>query len=298
MIRIGSQIEGGRRPLAVGIWSFLVILMPLTGTHISSELAFWVLILVSLLCSAAVLIVDDRRRHLEPNSTFRGYIPVAISLTIATLWAVFLSERSRPLESTGSAVIGLASVVLAAIWRIPPPGLPAKVIPATDQPANKSWQFETANKATPEQTDELTAKAASTVPFSQTPLSILDEFSEEPGRDSSDFAPSADVTHWLTRSKTIDGEIIEGGVRVEFATGQRDVTVHISFCPPLGCVPSIDTEDLDGDGLEIRVAAAFPFGARLAVRRSAVSKSELTSNSTQSGRIGFVAIASNARRVA
>ena len=298
MSLIGSQIEGGRRPLAVGIWSFLVMLMPLTGTHVSSELSFWVLILVSLLCSAAVLIVDDRQGDVEPNTRFRGQIPAAISLMIAALWAIFLSERSRPFESTGSAIMGLVPIVFAAIWRTSPAGLPAKVIPATDQVANNSGHSKTANKATAEQTDAQTGEVASTVPFSQTPLSILDEFSETLRCDSADFAHSDDVTHWLTRSKTNDGEIIEGGVRVEFVDGQRDVTVHISFCPPFSSVPSIDTEDLDGNGLEIRVAAVFAFGVRLTVRRSVVSKSELMPNSSRSCRIGFVAIANSVRRVA
>jgi hypothetical protein len=58
------------------------------------------------------------------------------------------------------------------------------------------------------------------------------------------------------------------------------------------------TEDLDGIGLEIRVAAAFPFGARLSIRRpknSSVSD-ELTGG--EAFRIGFVAIASSARRAA
>ena len=298
MSLIRSQIEGGRRPLAVGIWSFLVMLMPLTGTHVSAELSFWVLILVSLLCSAAILIVDEIQSHGQSNPGFRRYLPAAISLVIAALWTILLGERSRLFFSSGSAIMGLVPIVLAAVWRASRLGPWARFIPSMDQTANSSYQTETANKATPERTDEETAEAASTVPFSQTPLSILDEFSEETGSDSSDFAQPDDVTHWLTRSKTSDGEMIEGGTRVEFADGQRDVTVHISFCPPFQCVPTIDTEDLDGNGLEIRVAAAFPFGARLTVRRLAVSISEHTANPTRTGRIGFVAIASNVRRVA
>ncbi|MEI8017137.1 MAG: hypothetical protein WCH39_03005 [Schlesneria sp.] len=299
MSLIRSQIEGGRRPLAVGIWSFLVMLMPISGTHVSSELSFWVLILVSLLCTAAILIVDEIQSHCQSNPGFRRHLPAAISLVIAALWAILLSERSRPFFSSGSAIMGLAPIMLAAVWRASRPGPCARVIPSTDQTANSSYQTETANEATPERIRKETGEAASTVPFSQTSLSILGEISEETSRDSSDFTQPDDVTHWLTRSKTSDGEIIEGGTRVEFADGQRDVTVHISFCPPFTCVPTIDTEDLDGNGLEIRVAAVFPFGARLTVRRSAVSKSEYTANSARSGRIGFVAIASgNVRRIA
>ena len=298
MSLIRSQIEGSRRPLAVGIWSFLVMLMPLTATHVSSELSFWVLILVSVLCSAAVLIVDYDQSHEQSNPGFRGYIPIAISIFIAAFWAIFLGVGSRPFVSNGSALIGLFPVIVTAIWCSSRLGHHSKVIPVREQLADIACQLETPNEATRARIDEDLREATSTVPFSQTQLSILDEFSEELEPDSLDISQPDDVTHWLTRSKTIDGEIIEGGTRVEFADGQRDVTVHISFCPPFSCVPKIDTEDLDGDGLEIRVAAAFPFGARLTVRRSAVSKSEHALSSSRSGRIGFVAVASNVRRVA
>ena len=72
-----------------------------------------------------------------------------------------------------------------------------------------------------------------------------------------------DVTQWLTRSQTAEGEIIKGGVRIEFADGQRDATVHISFCPPFSNTPKISAENLDSENLEIHVAASFPFGVWL-----------------------------------
>jgi hypothetical protein len=296
MSLIKSQIEGSRRPLAVGIWSFLVLLMPLAGTHVSSELSFWVLILVSLFCSVAVLIVDDNRKQEEPDSSFRRHIPVTISVMIPVLWTIFLIERSRPLETAASVILGLAPVVIAAMWHTSRPGMNARVIPATDQPAKQSYQLETGNEAAPERIETFDSEL--TVPFSQKSLFVLDEFAAESEPDSGDPEESDDVTHWLKRSKTTDGEIIEGGVRVAFADGQRDLTVHIAFCPPFQCIPSIETEDLDGTGLEIRVAAAFPFGTRLSVRRSAASKATQLPNSMGSGRIGFVAIAANVRRVA
>ena len=242
--------------------------------------------------------VDDNQRHGQSNPSFRRHIPVAISILIAALWVVFLRMGSRPFDSSGSALIGLVPVVFAAVWRTSRVSADAKGISAREQRAGRTSEFKNGQEATRVKTDQVLGEAASTVPFSQTQLSIVDEFTGESEADSSDFARSDEVTHWFTRSKTIDGEIIEGGARVEFADGQRDVTVHIAFCPPLACVPTIDTEDLDGNGLEIRVAATFPFGARLTVRRPVISKSERQTNSTQSGRIGFVAITSNVRRVA
>ncbi len=256
------------------------------------------LILVSVLCSAAVLIVGDNYGPGQLNRGFRRHIPVTISILIAALWAIFLSERSRPFGSFGLAIVGIVPVLIPAIWRSSGLGPREKVGEGREQFADISHPIETANEETRTQAGESDSEAEPTVPFSQTQISILDEFSEESEPDSTDFSQPDDVTHWLKRSKIVDGEIIEGGVRVEFADGQRDVTVHISFCPPFANVPKIETEDLDGNGLEIRVAAAFPFGARLTVRRPAVSKSEHALDSSRSGRIGFVVIASNIRRVA
>ena len=112
-----------------------------------------------------------------------------------------------------------------------------------------------------------------------------------------DEALSSDVTQWLTRSLTADGEIVEGGIRIEFAEGQRDATVHVSFCPPLGGVPDVTTEDLDGSDLEIRVSAAFPFGARLTARRTSGSQPDKRMLA-ETCRIGFVAVVASIRRAA
>ena len=298
MSLIRSQIEGSRRPVAVGIWSFPVILMPLTATHVSYELSFWVQFLVSVLCSAAILIVDHNRSHVDSKPGFRSHLPVAISIVIVALWAILLGERSRPFASIGSAAMGLVPIFMAAIWRSSGPELRAQIAEAKEQTSDISDPIEPVNDKTRTQSGEKSSDIESTVPFAQTQLSILDGFSEESEHYPTEFSQPDHITQWLTRSKTVDGEIIEGGVRVEFADGQRDVTVHVSFCPPLESVPVIETEDLEGDGLEIRVAAAFPFGARLTVRRSTVSKSMRTLDLSRSGRIGFVAVASNNRRVA
>lgn len=107
--------------------------------------------------------------------------------------------------------------------------------------------------------------------------------------DDSDFeweeqAPAGDdVTLWLSRRITELIEQVEGWVRVDFAPGLRETVVHVAFCPPLSGIPQIETEDLEGSGVEIRVAAAFAFGARLSVRRSG----DLSEAATV--RVGFIA---------
>ncbi len=122
------------------------------------------------------------------------------------------------------------------------------------------------------------------------------EFDESPAdahdHDESDAESDENQTLWLSRRLTTDGEQIEGWVRVEFAPGQRETVVHVAFCPPLAGSPEIETEDLDGFGLEIRIAAVFPFGTRLSVRRSG----PLDEGHTD--RIGFIAQATATNRAA
>ena len=97
---------------------------------------------------------------------------------------------------------------------------------------------------------------------------------------------------WLSRRATDDGEVIEGWMRATFLAGQREATIHVSFCPPLSGSPEIETEDLDGSELEIRVASIFPFGLRMTARRSGSTREP------QAARIGFVATAATTRRAA
>ena len=138
------------------------------------------------------------------------------------------------------------------------------------------------------------------------PLPVIDKPTTDPDLDFESteeqhlrfesMAPN--ITQWLTRSLSVDGEIIEGGVRIEFDEGQRDATVHVSFCPPFHRVPEVTTEDLDAAGLEIRVAAIFPFGSRLSVRRAQGPKNREQGLQKEACRIGFVAIVAAAKRAA
>lgn len=90
---------------------------------------------------------------------------------------------------------------------------------------------------------------------------------DEPDEEAAEGAADGQ-TQWISRYSGDDGERIEGWTQASFASGQRETTVHLSFCPALPGPADIETEDLDGIGLEIRIAALFPFGARLSVRRS------------------------------
>lgn len=82
--------------------------------------------------------------------------------------------------------------------------------------------------------------------------------------------PAADEpqpTDWQKRLMAEGEEIIEGESAVNFAPGQKEAIVHVSFCPPFSAPPSVEGEDSLGGDLEIRPEAVHTFGARISVRR-------------------------------
>lgn len=109
-------------------------------------------------------------------------------------------------------------------------------------------------------------------------------------RVPTDIEASSLTTQWQSRSMDAGQETVEGGIAVTFLPGQREVSVHVAFCPPLCTIPTIETEDLDGQDWEAR-ATAFTYGLRLDVRRSQDIQRE------QAGTVGYLAIAAGATPV-
>ena len=80
--------------------------------------------------------------------------------------------------------------------------------------------------------------------------------------------PSAAVSQWLRREALADGaEQIEGANRLSFAAGQKHAVLHLAFTPALAGVPTIECEPLDSAAVELKVAAVYPYGARIEARR-------------------------------
>lgn len=112
-----------------------------------------------------------------------------------------------------------------------------------------------------------------------------------PFRSTPDDASS--LRQWLTRTQSVEGgETVEGGLKVSFARGQRQQVLHVSFCPPLPSIPEVECELLDEAPVEVRVAAAHPYGLRIEARREADSNDPLTSE------IGFAATVAAAEATA
>lgn len=108
------------------------------------------------------------------------------------------------------------------------------------------------------------------------------------------FAPADDetATQWMVRRHNCDGESVEGTIRVDFTVGQREATVHVTFCPPLAGQPAVEVEDVEGNDWRLKAEAAFPYGLRLQVQRGRDVSAPAT------GRIAYHATTSRALRAA
>lgn len=62
------------------------------------------------------------------------------------------------------------------------------------------------------------------------------------------------------------GEIIEGWLRVDFATGQRHAAAHIAICPPLERNPTCYAEPADGPDASVKITQAMSYGVRLELK--------------------------------
>lgn len=270
-----------RRSTAIAVWSFLAILLALVTPDGSTEAAVFVVVLVSTLCAFALLIVGL-------NSSDEKYLlPAVVSFGIAVAWAQRLAAGKE--SSVSAILIAIAFIPVALVY-----------IAVRCHSRTKSLDSRhSASRIEPELAETFLENSADhhvlnpVIGLYETESLHADEAL---GVWKSPDSP--DVTQWLTRSLTADGDVIEGGVRIEFADGQRDATIHVSFCPAFRRTPDVTMEDLDSAGVEIRVAAAFPFGARMTVRRTADNALGRNGLTAETCRIGFVAFAMSAQRAA
>lgn len=291
--RTSIPLIPARRSLAVGIWSALLVSDAVLIARCSSGewvaplpplLAVVSMIAVAVASHLAWLAFQAHSRRTVSNE-ISLWVPVGVSLAASALWCMALVTQSAPFTS------GLLAGVTLFQW------LAALATVA------------------PKVRGGIGASMADSQSVVRTPTSgrnHLDDTSQFPSRietlmrDSPDLGPiefepvvfepsdseDEDITQWMSRRMTGDGEVIEGWMRVTFLSGQREATIHVSFCPPLAGSPEIETEDLEGADLEIRVASVFPFGLRITARRSG------SPQEPQVARIGFVATAAANRRAA
>jgi len=104
-----------------------------------------------------------------------------------------------------------------------------------------------------------------------------DSSEENSSLDASTLDPS--VTQKITRASGEDGtEVIHALLRGDFVVGQRLVTLHVAFCPPLQGIPHIDLNQSAGPSVRIQATQVQPFGMRIEARleRAADSPQSVT----------------------
>jgi hypothetical protein len=332
---VGSPNHRSRRPLAVAIWSLQVLAMGLpwydrdAPTGLGTALG--IMFCLSALSSAALLLIDSHEfpefsdSRWGSDSHWGKYVPLVVTLLVLVSWSILLGDQASTFRNACLTVMAVFSMGFALIrspvaqrWTLPRPRISTQIplvrplaaeteraeIPSSEVEVKVEVEVEV--EVNGFQRDGVTAvRLAVDHAVDEDPLAE-DAADEEQSADESPLifdTLASDVTQWLTRSQSAGVEQIKGGMRVEFAPGQRDATIHLAFCPPFSRTPQVVTEDVDGASLEIRVAACFPFGARLTVRRPPVrrppgAKIRETLAKIESYRVGFVASADSLQRVA
>ena len=56
---------------------------------------------------------------------------------------------------------------------------------------------------------------------------------------------------------------MSGWLRMPFAAGQRNGSVHVAFCPPLRATPELLVEQIGGPEARVKTAQLLPYGVRL-----------------------------------
>ncbi|MEX0612232.1 MAG: hypothetical protein WD229_08930 [Pirellulales bacterium] len=78
---------------------------------------------------------------------------------------------------------------------------------------------------------------------------------------------SEQVLQQLTRVRTEEGQdAIRGMLIGEFAPGERQVTLHIAFCPPFERLPQVEVNVTDDSDATVKLAEVLHNGAQLEVR--------------------------------
>ena len=86
-------------------------------------------------------------------------------------------------------------------------------------------------------------------------------------RIGDDQYPPEHVSQQLVRSCDASGyDTVQARLRGALAPGQRALSLHVAFCPPLESTPQVELRQLDGAAAQIKVGQVLPYGVRVDVR--------------------------------
>ena len=86
-------------------------------------------------------------------------------------------------------------------------------------------------------------------------------------RIGDDQYPPEHVSQQLVRSCDASGyDTVQARLRGALAPGQRALSLHVAFCPPLDSTPQVEVRQLDGAAAQIKVGQILPYGVRVDLR--------------------------------
>ncbi len=277
-------MDGIRQPArstALGVWTTLGLFTAViasrrfAGAYTGPLTTGAMLVAVTLAATTALTALWlFRRDQPRTDSSPAAWLPELMAWGLPTLFSWVISPQATAGQLgtlLGIAAIGAIAIGVAVLETTP------------------WWQARLLIKETAPPPQEAGLTEPATVSFE-----IEDGVVEDVPCRTEDERPLPDenTTQWMTRRQEPDGEAIEGTVRVDFAAGQRDATVHVTFCPPLPSVPEVELECVDGEDWQIRPEAVLPYGLRIQVRRSEGIAIE------QSGLVAYLATASRRSQAA
>ena len=119
---------------------------------------------------------------------------------------------------------------------------------------------ETEDKTTDTAEEDAEPKAAEVEPEE---LNACEELAE---CDESELLAAGVGQQWTRGGNANDGEWIEAVTRVGLEAGQRHAVLHLTFCPPLTMVPTLQAYVVEGVPADVVVAERRVYGARLELR--------------------------------
>jgi hypothetical protein len=84
---------------------------------------------------------------------------------------------------------------------------------------------------------------------------------------TNDNEPREHILQQLTRFRTEEGhDALRGTLTAEFPVGERQLTLHVAFCPPFERLPEVEADIADDSDASVKLTQILHNGAQLEVR--------------------------------
>lgn len=133
----------------------------------------------------------------------------------------------------------------------------------------------------PEKTEDITAPASAKTAVTQhdsvEPERLIEETEDsapdleaDSGEELPEETPEQEeASLWMKRSHGNDrADSLEGMTVAEFLPRQKQITVHLAFCPPFRQTPELVCTPVEDDSVRAKVGVVYPYGARIDLKRS------------------------------